>query len=105
MITYRDCCGTLRGMIAHQTAGEAPCGWCVQAEAVARLATEGFHRYPDSPGQAAAVPSVTASQAKANRKLLAEELDIFEATHLGYNPKHPFSADELAARRKKRSAA
>ena len=85
MTTYRDCCGTLRGMIAHQAAGEAPCGWCRQAENTARLAAEGITWRPTP--ASTVIPHaatedrlepVTAAQAAVNAAVLAAELETFE---------------------------
>ena len=74
-VTYRVCCGTLAGMIAHQSAGEKPCGWCLQAETAARLAAEAVTRRPAPAG---ALDPVTADQATVNRAVLAAEIEEFE---------------------------
>jgi hypothetical protein len=81
MTTYRDVCGTLRGMIAHQSAGEDPCGWCRQAETAARLAAEAVTWRP-SPADPLIEP-VSREQAAINAASLVAELDAFEAEHPG----------------------
>jgi hypothetical protein len=73
--TYRDCCGTLRGMVAHQSAGEHPCGWCVRAETAARLEAEAVTWRPAPAG---AFEPVTADQATVNRAVLEAALDAHE---------------------------
>ena len=78
MTTYRDCCGTLRGMIAHQSAAEQPCGWCAQAETAARLAAEAVTWRPD---RAWFSEPVSAEQATENRAVLAAEAEAFERGH------------------------
>lgn len=75
---YRDCCGTLRGMIAHQSAGEEPCGWCAQAETAARLAAEAVTWKPSPSG---ALEPVGPEQAAVNRGILAAEIEEFERGH------------------------
>jgi hypothetical protein len=75
VITYRDSCGSLRGMIAHQSAGETPCGWCVQAETTARLTAEAVTRRPERPDL---LEPVTAEQATANAAMLAAEVEAYE---------------------------
>jgi len=75
---YRDCCGSLRGMIAHQSAGEKPCGWCVQAETAARLAAEAVTWRP---ARADSFEPVTADQATVNRAVLAAEIEASERGH------------------------
>jgi len=76
--TYRDCCGTLHGMIAHQTAGEKPCGWCIQAETAARLAAEAITWRPAPAG---AMEPVTSERAAVNRAILTAEVEEFERGH------------------------
>jgi hypothetical protein len=66
----RPGCGALAGALAHVAAGEAPCGWCLRAEAVARLEAEGVPRRP--PGGLPPGP-VTAAEAAANAAVLAAE--------------------------------
>jgi hypothetical protein len=78
MTTYRDVCGSLRGMIAHQSAGEDPCGWCAQAETAARLAAEAVTW---KPARADALGPVTSEQAAVNRAILAAEAEEFERGH------------------------
>jgi hypothetical protein len=84
--TYRDVCGSLRGMIAHQSAGERPCGWCAQAENATRLAAEAvtwpsFSGMP-SPSSAPLKP-VSAEEAAFHLASLAAEVDAYEASHPG----------------------
>lgn len=76
--TYRDSCGSLRGMIAHQSAGERPCGWCTAAETAVRLSAEAVTWKPVPAG---AFDPVTPEQAKANADLLAAEVEAFERGH------------------------
>lgn len=76
--TYRDCCGSLRGMIAHQSAGEKPCGWCAQAETAARLSAEAVTWKPVPAG---AFEPVSADQATANRAVLAAEVEAYDRDH------------------------
>ena len=76
--TYRDCCGSLRGMIAHQSAGEKPCGWCAQAETAARLAAEAVTW---KPARAGALEPVSSEQAAVNRAVLAAEIEASERGH------------------------
>lgn len=78
MTTYRDVCGTLRGMIAHQSAGEDPCGWCRGAEAVARLSAEGV---PSGLPAANVMEPVSGERAAVNRFVLAAEVEEFERGH------------------------
>jgi hypothetical protein len=82
---YRESCGTLRGMIAHQSAGEQPCGWCAQAETAARLASEAITWRP-SPVAAIAEP-VSDVQARINAAVLGSEVEAFEREH-GAEPGH-----------------
>lgn len=70
----RPSCGTVRGALAHQAAGEAWCGWCAQAERSARLAAEAGPSLPGSPHGA-----VTAAEAQRH----AQRLDIEVAAHEG----------------------
>ena len=76
--TYRDCCGSLAGMIAHQSAGEKPCGWCVQAETAARLAAEAVTWHPEPAGR---LEPVSSEQATVNRAVLAAEIEEHERGH------------------------
>ncbi len=98
--TYRHSCGSLAGMIAHQTAGEQPCGWCVQAETAARLAAEAITWRPASAGS---FEPVTADQATANRAALEAELDAYEAEHAPARPGR--YRDDLARKRAVKGAA
>jgi hypothetical protein len=76
--TYRDVCGTLRGMIAHQSADEDPCGWCAQAETAARLGAEAVTWKPVRPS---ALEPVSSEQAAVNAAILAAEVEEFERGH------------------------
>jgi hypothetical protein len=76
--TYRDVCGSLRGMIAHQVAGERPCGWCAQAETAARLGAEAVTWRPAPAG---AFEPVTADQATVNRAVLEAAVEAHERGH------------------------
>ena len=58
----------MRGWIAHQTAGERVCGWCVRAEKVAALSCE-------------AIPAPSQELAEIRRAELARETALFEASH------------------------
>lgn len=73
--TYRDACGTLRGMIAHQSAGEEACGWCAHAEAAARLSAEAG---PSRALRSGLLEPVSAAQAALNARVLAAEVEEFE---------------------------
>lgn len=75
-MTYTGDCGTLRGAIAHQTAGEPLCGWCVLGEAAAALAAEGLPR----PSGMSHTP-VTPGQAALNRGVLDAEVEAYERDH------------------------
>lgn len=74
MVTYRESCGTARGAMAHQHAGERLCGWCAEAEAAARLRAEAYPSRPARPGEEYLAP-VTAMQASIHRAALEEALD------------------------------
>jgi hypothetical protein len=67
-------CGTLDGALAHAAAGEAQCGWCARAEALARLEAEAV---PRRPPDAAGPPGgpVSAAQAERNAAALAAEAE------------------------------
>jgi hypothetical protein len=78
MTTYRDVCGSLRGMIAHQGTGEDPCGWCLQAETAARLGAEAVTWKAPRPDS---LEPVSSEQATANRAVLAAEVEEFERGH------------------------
>ena len=94
----RETCGTLRGALAHQAAGEVPCGWCARAEAVARASAE---EIPSRPSPA--WPPVTPEQARDHAEILDREVARYELDHPTGRGIH--TADELAARRKNRGAA
>jgi hypothetical protein len=68
----RDTCGTVRGAIAHQQAGEPQCGFCLHAELVARISAEGLAPPPASPNAVGAV---------MRRRQLAAEVRAFEEHH------------------------
>ena len=99
--TYRHSCGSLAGMIAHQTAGEQPCGWCVQAETAARLAAEAITWRP-APADPLQAP-VTTAQAAVNAATLAAELDVYKTEHASARPGR--YRDELARKRATKGAA
>jgi len=82
----RETCGTLRGALAHQAAGEPWCGWCTHAERLARLAAEAIPGRPPAPRavprpavavHADAPAPVTAEEAAANAALLDAETASF----------------------------
>jgi hypothetical protein len=76
-VTYRESCGTARGAMAHQGAGERLCGWCAEAEAAARLRAEAYPSRPQAPGAELLAP-VTARQASINRAALDKALEGVE---------------------------
>lgn len=76
----RPSCGTLAGLLAHQAAGEKPCGTCAFEDGIRRLAAEGL---PSRPTPAGWLPPVTRAQAAANAALLAAEAEEFDRTHRG----------------------
>jgi hypothetical protein len=80
-VTFRETCGTLRGMLAHQAAGESPCGWCAQAEQAARLTAEAMHPVPPVP--VGGFMPVTEEEASVNRAVLEAEVAAFELDHPG----------------------
>jgi hypothetical protein len=69
----RENCGSVRGALAHQAAGEWPCGWCVHAEQVARLTAERIAPLPVAEGF---VP-VGDQEAAVNRAVLEREVAAF----------------------------
>lgn len=93
MTTFREVCGGLRGMLAHQAAGEAPCGWCAQAEQVARLTAESLRPTPRDtwapqgavgallPAAAEETPAAVEEEALERRKVLMAEVEAFERDH------------------------
>jgi hypothetical protein len=89
--TYRECCGSLRGMIAHQSAGERPCGWCVQAETATRLAAEAVTWRPPPAGR---FEPVSREQARENAAVLKSEVEAYERSRGATNvvPYRPRSA-------------
>lgn len=93
-MTYRESCGSVRGVLDHQAARERLCGFCAQAEAVARAAAEGVPERP--PPRPDGLAPVTARQQSVHRNVLLAALDGFE----GYA-----EGDELARRRAARGAA
>ncbi len=74
---YRDNCGTARGAAAHHVGGEPLCGWCVEAEALARLRAESVPSRPPAPGADLLTP-VSAKQAKINAAVLDKALEGIE---------------------------
>ena len=80
---YRESCGTLRGAIDHQAAGEALCGWCLEEEAIVRLRAEAVPRRPTpAPGTSTELLApVSAVEASVNRAVLAAEAEAFERDH------------------------
>jgi len=89
--TYRQSCGSLAGMIAHQSAGERPCGWCVQAETAARLAAEAITWRPAPAGR---FEPVSQEQARENAAVLKAEVEAYERSRGATNvvPYRPRSA-------------
>lgn len=85
MTTYRDSCGTLPGLIDHQSAAEKPCGWCAAAEASARLAAEAITWRP-APADALSEP-VGDVQARLNAAVLAIEVEAYERDHRPGSPR------------------
>lgn len=79
MTTFRETCGTLRGMLAHQAAGEAPCGWCAQAERAAALAAEAAR--PQPAGPSGRFLPVTATEAEEHRRVLEAAVAAHERDH------------------------
>ena len=75
---YRDVCGTLRGMVAHQAAAEEPCGWCAHAETAARLSAESVTWHAPRPDP---LKPVSPERAAVNRAVLAAEVEEFERGH------------------------
>jgi hypothetical protein len=95
MITYRESCGGLRGMLAHQAAGEIPCGWCFQAEQVARLTAEAMRPGPRETGGRRVTGGgflpVSEEETSARRAVLMAEVEAFERDHpegSNWNTKH-----------------
>lgn len=82
-MTYRETCGTLRGALAHQRAGEPLCGWCLLAEAAARIRAEGIpQRLSPAPGTPEALlAGVTPAEAAEHRAVLAAEVEAYERDH------------------------
>lgn len=76
----RESCGTLAGLLAHQAAGEKPCGTCALEDAVRRITAEGV---PTRPTPAGWLAPVTREQAALNRAELEGELDRIEETRRG----------------------
>lgn len=75
----RETCGTVRGAIAHAAVKEPLCGWCLQAERVARIAAE-LITVPDRRPVLVFDP-VTPEEAAEHCEELLRELDVFEAAH------------------------
>lgn len=57
----------VKGMLAHQDAREQPCGWCLQAEQVARLTAESLRPAP--------------RQEATRQAILLAEVEAFEVDH------------------------
>jgi hypothetical protein len=66
-------------MLAHQGAGELPCGWCIQAERTAFLAAEASR--PQLPEPVGGFFPVTPEEASINRAILEAEVKTFEQAH------------------------
>ena len=93
MTTFREVCGGLRGMLAHQAAGEAPCGWCLKAEQVARLTAEACRPTPRDtwapqgavgallPAAEEETPVTEEQEAAERRAVLMAEVETFERDH------------------------
>lgn len=81
--TYREICGTARGLRAHQVSGEPPCGTCAHAEAMRLLALEAIPRRPSPAPPNARPPGLppitTPQEAQINRHVLLEEYDALDA--------------------------
>lgn len=67
MTAYREGCGTHRGLLLHQAAGESPCPECLRGEAVRRVEHEGI---PVRPSPVPDLPPVSPEQAARNRDVL-----------------------------------
>jgi hypothetical protein len=73
-VTYRTECGSVKGAVSHQRAGEDLCGFCTLAERVAfAVAAQSL------PGHVW-VP-VTPEQAERNAALLEAELVAYHEAH------------------------
>jgi hypothetical protein len=83
--TYRDSCGSLRGMIDHQSAGEEPCGWCASAEMTARLSAEAITRRPANAG---GLEPVSEEQARINAAVLLVEVEAYERSRCANPSRH-----------------
>lgn len=79
----RGGCGTLAGALAHVAAGERQCGWCLRAEAVARLEAEAVTTVPR-----AAPGPVTAAEAALNAAVLAAETAGWEHDNPSSGDRH-----------------
>jgi hypothetical protein len=81
MSAIRETCGTVAGILAHQRAGEARCGFCERAGAVAALEAEGIPRglsalpAPELESPARAYRPVSDDQAAEHRAALIRALD------------------------------
>jgi hypothetical protein len=76
----RESCGTPAGLLAHQSAGEKPCGTCALEDAVRRIAAEGV---PSRPTAAGWLAPVARAQAAANAAVLLAEVEEFDRSHRG----------------------
>jgi hypothetical protein len=78
----RPSCGTARGALAHQAAGEPWCGWCKTAERAAALDAERFPSRPlplePLPLPECAYAPVTPEQGAGNAALLDAEVLAYE---------------------------
>jgi hypothetical protein len=98
-MTYTELCGTARGALAHQAAGESPCGWCLVAAPAARSRSGGVAGPPSpAPGtRTALMAPVTPVQAAVNRAVLAAEVEAFENNHRPASPLRLITGTETAA--------
>lgn len=78
-MSYREICGSLKGALAHQAAGEELCGWCAQAERTAFLAAEASR--PQLPEPVGGFLPVTELEASVHRAVLEAEVKAFEQAH------------------------
>ena len=85
-------CGTLQGLLAHQGAGEDPCGYCLQGDAAARIAAEGIPGRPASPAPPQVPPGLAEEIRRHREELLA-------AVGMTGGRRAREARDDLAARR------
>lgn len=74
--TYREGCGTVRGLRLHQAAGERPCSECARGEALRLLELERIPTRP--PRDAFGFPPITPAQAAAHRRVLADAIGALD---------------------------